>query len=84
MAKVVEDPDSWGRPSRKRSEHRSYPWPTWTDGQWREAVQGEDFDCAAQSFMTAIYHHARSYGKTASVRVDGVKVLFRLVCTDGG
>lgn len=83
MARIIENPETWGSPDQRRTPHRNYPWNEWSDGQWREAVRGEDFDCRVQSFVTALYHHARSAGKQAMARADHDKVLFRLMRHSG-
>lgn len=77
--RIVKNPDMWpGYPFDWKRKNRKYPWDEWTDGQWREAEKGLDFDCTALSFATAVYHHARVSGKKAVTSVDGDFVLFQL------
>lgn len=77
MVRVIEDPENWGR-FHRRWRNRTYPWDEWSDGRWREAVRGEDFDCIPQSFVTAMYKHAQKYGKNVNATTDGDAVLFRI------
>lgn len=79
MARIVDNPEFWGGYPQPRRKKRFYPWGEWSDGKWREALRGEDFDCQAQSFATAVYHHAEKYGKLSTTYVDGNAVLFRIL-----
>lgn len=42
-----------------------YPYDEWADGQWREAVQGEDFDVTTSSFYANMKQWAKRNGGVA-------------------
>lgn len=75
MAHII-DPEQIER-ARPGAQPR-YPWSTWTDGQWRAAVHGDDFVVPPKSFRSCLYHHARTHGLTVHTRLleDGVAFCF--------
>lgn len=76
MAEIV-DPEHADRLQRGAPLPR-YPWPEWSDGQWRRAVRGSDFTCTAQSFRNNAYAYANRNGLKAEVIMTKEGVLFRL------
>lgn len=75
MAYVVEPPDD----HRERPQRQDrYPWHEWTDGQWRQAVRGEDYRITDEGFRSCLYNYARIRGLKAESRKNEDGVVFRL------
>lgn len=49
----------------------------WYDGQIREFVQGEDFECRPKSFHSALNKEANRRGLKSHGECNGRKVVFR-------
>lgn len=74
MAYVVEPPDT--RPSRAKTIAR-YPWHEWTDGQWWQAVRGEDYTITDDGFRSCLYSYASLKGLRGESRKNDEGVMFR-------
>lgn len=75
MAYIVEPPDA--HTSRARTVRR-YPWAQWSDGQWRQAVRGEDYKITDGGFRACLYRYAQAAGRTAESRKNDLGVVFRI------
>lgn len=47
-----------------------YDWDQWLDGSVWEAIEGEDYTCKQQSFVSQLYKAAYDRGKHVHVRPD--------------
>ena len=57
MSKRTEEGNVQATVQQRR---RRYDWDKWIDGKQHTAVQGEDFDCGAQSFVAALHYQAKA------------------------
>jgi hypothetical protein len=71
------EPQKLGRPEK-------YPWSEWTDGTERVLLEGEDFDCTAESFVILVRRTARvrklmvSVSRTLAENTPAVRVQFHV------
>jgi hypothetical protein len=72
--------------SQRLGRPEKYPWATWIDGAERLLLEGEDFDCTAESFVILVRRTARvrhlgvSVSRaTSAVGSPAVRVKFHLV-----
>jgi hypothetical protein len=80
MAEVVKAPDDLGR----ARGYRRYPWDEWTDGQWRHAVAGVDYDTPDESFRNRLYRVASLRGLSVRTHiVHAGRVAFAFTRRDG-
>lgn len=76
MAYVVDPP----RDTKIRAQTISrYPWEDWADGQWWQAVNGEDYTITDAGFRSCLYNWARINGMKAQSRRNADGVVFRIV-----
>lgn len=65
----------------KQNARMTYPWETWTDGQWWHLEQGVDFYVEAGTFRTQAKTWGKNHGYIVDARVtegdDGVVVCFK-------
>ena len=76
---VAEILEQW--PTITRTRKSIYPWDEWTDGNIRQAKEGEDFSSSLKTFVQGLYAYANRHGAKVEVRTapaDGV-VAFRFV-----
>ena len=80
MSEVLDDYD-FSKP--RRGAPSKYPWKEWMDGQVRQIVQGEDFDCKIISMQTLLWIKASGgeqnghIGVHTSVVDDGKAIVFQ-------
>jgi hypothetical protein len=76
---VAEIIEQW--PTITRTRKSIYPWDEWTDGNIRQAKEGEDFASSLKTFVQGLYAYAARHDIKVEVRTapaDGV-VAFRFV-----
>lgn len=62
----------------RRSANRLYPWETWSDGQWWQLTQGDDYQNTPRSFAAIVYKYASRNGLRATIAQWEHGVLLRL------
>lgn len=65
--------------SIRRGRTPKYPWAEWSDGQWREAVRGEDYTTTDKGFKSTLYGHAVRTGLRTEMFQTERGVAFRFV-----
>jgi hypothetical protein len=69
-------PPEWH--TERPATNSRYPWAEWSDGQWRQAVAGEDYTITGEGFRSCLYAYARAAGLRAASRKNETGVVFRL------
>ena len=70
MANILEEMPKIVRVGGGRKGSK-YPLEEWFDGKVRELVQGEDFDCTAESLINSLHTRAAKQGlKVRTVKTD--------------
>lgn len=67
------------RVTRIRSGARAtYPWPSWTDGEWWRLREGDDYSTATPVFQSVARNYARRNGYTLETQLteDGTFLRF--------
>lgn len=76
MAYVVDPP----KDTKVRAQTiNRYPWEEWADGQWWQAVRGEDYAITDAGFRSCVYNWARLNKMKAQSRRNADGVVFRMV-----
>lgn len=55
MARVVDDLRTYGGPIEDQGRFSDYPWDEWTDGNFWEITQGEDFVVSLPTMRVYLY-----------------------------
>jgi hypothetical protein len=55
-----------------------YPWDEWTDGDWWEITQGEDFTSEPSTMVSVLHNHAGRHQLQCEAHRRGNTIVFKL------